>query len=130
MDVFTLFIAIVALVIAILAFQRTGGINDLRQQMEDLSAKSEYATKGARDMTADALSRLETGIRGQQKPSAPEEESSTLETLNKKIKWQIRPRARWISEASGRFKKVCPARPPIAWRIPKGATYCLAHHER
>ena len=33
--------------------------------MEDLSAKSEYATKGARDMTADALSRLETGIRGQ-----------------------------------------------------------------
>jgi len=79
MDVLTLLIAIVALVIAILAFQRTGGINDLRQQMEDLSAKSEHAAKGARDMTADALSRLETFIRGQQKPSDGEEESSTPE---------------------------------------------------
>ena len=86
MDVFTLFIAIVALVIAILAFQRTGGINDLRQQMEDLSAKSEYATNGARDMTADALGRLETFIRGQQKPSAPEEESSTLEPSTREDK--------------------------------------------
>jgi len=84
MDVFTLFIAIVALVIAILAFQRTGGINDLRQQMEDLSAKSEYATKGARDMTTDALGRLEACIRAQQKPSSTEKESSILEGLNKK----------------------------------------------
>lgn len=70
MDVLTLIIAIVALVIAILAFQRTGGIHDLRRQMEDLSEKSEYATKGARDVTADALSRLETFIRGQQKSSS------------------------------------------------------------
>jgi hypothetical protein len=70
MDVLTLLIAIVALVIAIMAFQRTGGIHDLRGQMEDLSEKTEHATKGARDMTADALSRLETFIRGQQKPSS------------------------------------------------------------
>jgi hypothetical protein len=69
MDVLTLLIAIVALVIAILAFERTGGIHDLRQQMEDLTEKSEHATKGARDLTADALSRLEIFIRGQQKPS-------------------------------------------------------------
>jgi len=105
-------------------------MNDLRQQMEDLSAKNEYATNGARDMTADALGRLGTCIRGQQKPSAPEEESSTLEALNKKIKWQIRPQTRWISEASGRFKKVRPARPPIAWPNPKGTTDCLVHPER
>ncbi len=58
---------------AILAFQRTGGIYQLRRQMEDLSEKSEHATKGARDMTADALSRLETFIRGQQKPSPSEQ---------------------------------------------------------
>jgi hypothetical protein len=76
MEVLTLLIAVVALVIAILAFQRTGGgIHDLRRQMEDLSEKTEHATKGARDMTADALSRLETFIRGQQKPSSPGHET-------------------------------------------------------
>lgn len=74
MEIVTLLIAVVALVIAILAFQRTGGIHDLRRQIEDLSEKSEHATKGARDMTADALSRLETFIRGQQKPSPTEQE--------------------------------------------------------
>lgn len=68
MDVLTLLIAVVALVIAILAFQRTGGIHDLRRQMDDLSEKTEHATKGAREVTADALGRLETLIRGQQKP--------------------------------------------------------------
>jgi hypothetical protein len=73
MDVLTLLIALVALVIAILAFQRTGGIYQLRRQMDDLSEKSEHATKGARDMTADALSRLESFIRGQQKPSASDQ---------------------------------------------------------
>lgn len=70
MEVLTLLIAIVALVIAIMAFQRTGGIHDLRGQVDDLSQKTEHATKGARDMTADALSRLEAFIRGQQKPSS------------------------------------------------------------
>jgi len=75
MDVLTLIIAVVALVIAILAFQRTGGIHDLRRQMEDLSEKSEHATKGARDVTADALSRLETFIRGQQKPSSTDQDT-------------------------------------------------------
>ena len=74
MEVLALLIAIVALVIAILAFQRTGGIHDLRRQMEDLTEKSEHATKGARDMTADALSRLEAFIRGQQKPSPAQQE--------------------------------------------------------
>ncbi|WNM56923.1 hypothetical protein [Candidatus Nitrospira allomarina] len=70
MEILTLVIAIVALVIAIMAFQRTGGgMRDLRRQIEDLTEKSEHATKGARDMTADALSRLETFIRGQQKPA-------------------------------------------------------------
>ncbi|MFZ1745640.1 MAG: hypothetical protein WAU17_06950, partial [Nitrospirales bacterium] len=68
-------IAIVALVIAIMAFKRTGGgMRDLRRQIEDLTEKSEQATKGARDMTADALSRLETFIRGQQKPSPAQQE--------------------------------------------------------
>ena len=76
MEVLALLIAIVALVIAIMAFQRTGGgMRDLRRQIEDLTEKSEQATKGARDMTADALSRLETFIRGQQKPSPAQQET-------------------------------------------------------
>ncbi len=75
MEVLTLLIAIVALVIAILAFQRTGGgMRDLRRRIEELTEKSEHATKGARDMTADALSRLETFIRGQQKPFPTQQE--------------------------------------------------------
>ena len=75
MEMITLLIAVVALGIAILAFQRTGGgIRDLRRQIEDLTEKSEHATKGARDRTADALSRLETFIRGQQKPTPTEQE--------------------------------------------------------
>lgn len=75
MEVLTLLIAIVALVIAILAFERTGGIHVLRRQMEDLSEKTDHATKGAREMTADALSRLETVIRGQQKSSSSDQET-------------------------------------------------------
>lgn len=81
MEVLTLLIAIVALVIAILAFQRTGGgMRDLRRQIEDLTEKSEHATKGARDMTADALNRLETFIRGQQKPSPTEQDPPKTES--------------------------------------------------
>jgi len=74
MEFLTFLIAIVALIIAVLAFQRTGGIQDLRKQMEDLSEKSDHATKGARDVTADALGRLESFIRGQDKSRSPEQE--------------------------------------------------------
>lgn len=82
MEMITLLIAVVALVIAILAFQRTGGgIRDLRRQIEDLTEKSEHATKGARDKTADALSRLETFIRGQQKPTPTKQETREVEPL-------------------------------------------------
>lgn len=77
MDIFTSLVAIVALVIAIMAFQRTGGIHDLRHQMEELSSKSDQAAKEARDMTADALARLETFIRGQQKNTSEEEPSTS-----------------------------------------------------
>ena len=79
MEVLTLLIAVVALVIAVLAFQRTGGILDVKRQMEDLSLKSEHATKSAREMTADALGRLESFIRGQQKSSPTEESSESSE---------------------------------------------------
>ena len=41
MDILNLIIAIVALVIAVLAFQRTGGIKDLRQSTAEILAKME-----------------------------------------------------------------------------------------
>lgn len=69
METFTLVIAVVALVLAIIAFMRTGGIGDLRRQLDTVSGKTETA----RDRTADALDRLERLIRGREKPpSEPE----------------------------------------------------------
>ena len=41
MEILNLIIAIVALVIAVLAFQRTGGIKDLRKSTAELLAKME-----------------------------------------------------------------------------------------
>ena len=41
MDILNLIIAIVALLIAVLAFQRTGGIKDLRQSTAEVLAKME-----------------------------------------------------------------------------------------
>lgn len=69
MEAVTLIIAVVALVIAVVAFIRTGGIQNLRHQMEGISAKTETA----RDRTADALDRLERLIRGKEKPQSESE---------------------------------------------------------
>lgn len=69
MEVMTLLIALVALVIAIIAFQRTGGIGDLRRQVEGLSGKTETA----REKTADVLDRFEHLIRGKEKPHQEKE---------------------------------------------------------
>ncbi len=67
MDVVTLLIAIVALVVAILAYQRTGGIHDLRRQVDALGEQSEEVAKSARTVTADMLDRLEGLVRGKEK---------------------------------------------------------------
>lgn len=69
MEAVTLIIAVVALVIAVVAFIRTGGIQDVRRQVEGLSLK----TDTARERTADALDRLERLIRGKEK-SPPDQQ--------------------------------------------------------
>ena len=69
MEVVTLIIAVVALVLALIAFMRTGGIRDLRQQLDAVSAK----TEAARDRTADLLDRLEHLVRGREKPQGERE---------------------------------------------------------
>jgi hypothetical protein len=62
-DVLALIIAIVALVLASVAFARSGGVEDLRRQMQNIGS----TTSSARDRTADVLDRLEQLIRGKDK---------------------------------------------------------------
>jgi hypothetical protein len=72
MEGITLLIAVVALIISILAYQRTGGASDLKRQVEsstsygDLKKQVESLgtlTDSLREKTADALDRLEKVIR-------------------------------------------------------------------
>jgi hypothetical protein len=76
MEGITLLIAVVALIIAILAYQRTGGTADLKRQIDsatssvDLTKKVEsltVMTDALREKTADALDRLEKMVRKTEK---------------------------------------------------------------
>ena len=72
MEGITLLIAVVALVLSILAYQRTGGTADLKRYFEskgpsgDLQKQMEALTAivdSLREKTADALERLEKTVR-------------------------------------------------------------------
>jgi hypothetical protein len=76
MDAITLLIAVVALVISILAYQRTGGTAELKRQIESKVASPDLKkqvdalvamTDTLREKTADALDRLEKVIRKTEK---------------------------------------------------------------
>lgn len=76
MEGITLLIAVVALIIAILAYQRTGGTADLKRQIDsatssvDLKKQVEsltVMTETLREKTADALDRLEKMVRKTEK---------------------------------------------------------------
>ncbi len=67
MEAFTLLIALVALVIAVIAFQRTGGIKELRQEVDSLSSR----TESVRGRTANILDRFEKVVRGKNKTAPP-----------------------------------------------------------
>jgi len=76
MEGITLLIAVVALIIAILAYQRTGGTADLKRAMESTSPSLDLKkqvdslavmTDALREKTADALDRLEKVIRKTEK---------------------------------------------------------------
>ncbi len=76
MEGITLLIAVAALIIAILAYQRTGGTADLLRKIEsgvsseDLKKQMEALTTmtdALRERTADALNRLEKVIRKTEK---------------------------------------------------------------
>ena len=76
MEAITLLIAVVALIIAILAYQRTGGTADLKRQIEGSASSPDLKkqidallamTDSLREKTADALDRLEKAIRKAEK---------------------------------------------------------------
>lgn len=60
MEVLALLTALLALVIAGLAYVRAGGKEEIQKQMEDLGSK----TGVAREKTADVLGRIERMVRG------------------------------------------------------------------
>jgi cell division protein FtsL len=76
MEAITLLIAVVALIISIFAYQRTGGTAELKRQIESktssLDLKKEIdtlvtLTDALREKTADALDRLEKVVRKTEK---------------------------------------------------------------
>jgi hypothetical protein len=76
MEAITLLIAVIALIIAILAYQRTGGTADLKRQIEGSASSPDLKkqidallamTDSLREKTADALDRLEKAIRKTEK---------------------------------------------------------------
>ena len=76
MEGITLLIAVVALIIAILAYQRTGGTEDLKRHLQSTASSPELKkqvdslaamTDALREKTADALDRLEKVIRKTEK---------------------------------------------------------------
>ena len=92
MEIVALIIAVVALVVAVLAYARTGGIQDLRRQVsalgsttESLRDKTTDALDSLRTRTADTLERLERTVRGRGEsppPAAPEAKPFVPEEKN------------------------------------------------
>jgi hypothetical protein len=76
MEGITLLIAVVALIISILAYQRTGGTAELKRQVESAASAPDLKrqvdalvalTDSLREKTADALDRLEKVVRKTEK---------------------------------------------------------------
>jgi hypothetical protein len=68
MEILSLIIAVIALLIAVAAFMRTGGVLELKRQVQALSS----TTDSVRDRTADALNRFEQLVRGKERPKPDE----------------------------------------------------------
>ena len=86
MEIVSFIIAVVALVIAVLAYARTGGIEEVRRQVKTVGSAAETF----REKTADALDRLERTVRGPREsappsiPTTPTASAQGLEDTEKK----------------------------------------------
>jgi hypothetical protein len=67
MNVVSLLISIAALIVAIIAYQRSGGsIEEMKKKVEELG----ITTESMRTRTADLLNSFEKKLRGEDKPAA------------------------------------------------------------
>ena len=87
MEIFALIISIIALIIAILAYNKVGGIVDLKKQTEVLTNVGDTivkATDSLRDKTANILDRMEAAVRGTEgKEEAPKAGKKKVGEKNK-----------------------------------------------
>jgi hypothetical protein len=83
MGTVTLIIAIVALIIAIVAYSRTGGVADLKKRVEALTNAGETMVSKAgdslRDKTADVLGKVEDAVRGEEEAKEGAKASQKIE---------------------------------------------------
>jgi len=73
MEALALIIAIIAIIIAILAYQKVGGVADLKKQTEVLTNVGDTivkATDSLRNKTADLLDKMEGAVRGTEETKA------------------------------------------------------------
>lgn len=84
MEILALILSIIALIFSILAYQKAGGVADLKKQTEVLSNLGESivkATDSLRDKTADIFEKIETAVRS--KEGTKEEEQTKSEEARK-----------------------------------------------
>jgi hypothetical protein len=76
MEFLSLILAVVALVAAILAYQRAGGVADVKKQIDHITSSVDFkksidsltaAADTLRGKTAEAIGRLEDAVRGEEK---------------------------------------------------------------
>ena len=89
MEILALIISIIALIIAILAYQKVGGAADLKKQTEAFTNVGETiakATDSLRDKTADILDRMEAVVRGtEEEKEAPKAEKKKENEKSKEM---------------------------------------------
>jgi len=102
MLVITFIISIIALIISILAYQRTGGAKEMKKTVDSLSSSMESlkertgdslkeqvdkltsVTESLREKTADVIDRLEKALRKEPEQKPPEEETPKEKTVRPK----------------------------------------------
>ena len=78
MATLALIIAIIALFLAFLAYQKVGGIGDLKKQTEVLTQIGDAiikATNSLREKTADVLDKMEAGLRAREQKAGGKKEA-------------------------------------------------------
>jgi hypothetical protein len=78
MDILAFFIAVIALIIAVMALQKVGGLGDLKKQTEVLTQIGDAiikATNSLREKTADVLDKLEASLRSKEAKSGVKKET-------------------------------------------------------